>query len=124
MVRIITRGAIRRIYRRLFNCVWGSRRYYMQMQRLTIATLMSDIETEWTSNASSTIFSSYRKCSKRRISGRSVQATSLLPIEGTTKCSRIARGFGCGSSSGFAAEVKPKAGFGFRASAAFPASYF
>jgi hypothetical protein len=35
------------------------------------------------------------------------------------KCSRIARGFGCGSISGFAAEVNPKAGLGFRASAAF-----
>jgi hypothetical protein len=125
-MRIITRGATRRIYRRLFNCVWGFRSHYMQLQmlRLTIATLMLDIETEWTLNASSTIFSSYRKCSKRRISGRSAQATSPLPIEGTTKCSRIARGFVCGSSTGFAVEVKPKAGFGFRASAAFPAFYF
>jgi hypothetical protein len=78
--------------------------------RLTNATLMLDIETEWTLNASLTRFSSYRKCSKLRISGHSAQATSLLPIEGTTKCSRIARGFGCGSSSGFAAEVRPKAG--------------
>jgi hypothetical protein len=96
----------------------------MMPLRLTTAPLMSDIGTGWTLNASSKIFSSYRKCSKRRTSGRSAQATSLLPIEGTTKCSRIARGFGCGSSSGFAAEVKPKAGFGFRASSAFPVSYF
>jgi hypothetical protein len=81
---------------------------------------MLDIETEWTLNASLTRFSSYRKCSKPRISGHSAQATSLPPIEGTTKCSRIARGFGCGSSSEFAAEVKPKAGLGFKASAAFP----
>jgi hypothetical protein len=44
-----------------------------------------------------------------------VQAPSLLPIEGTTKCSRIARGFGCGSISGFAAEVRPKADLGFKA---------
>jgi hypothetical protein len=36
-----------------------------------------------------------------------------------TKCSRIARGFGCGSGTGFAAEERPKAGFGLRASAAF-----
>ena len=36
------------------------------------------------------------------------------------KCSRIARGFGCGSSSGFVAEVRPKAGLGFRARAVFP----
>jgi hypothetical protein len=87
--------------------------------RLTIASPMSDIETEWTLNASLTRFSSYRKCSKRRISGHSAQATSLLPIEGTTKCSRIARGFAFGSGTGSAAEVKPKAGFAFRASAAF-----
>jgi hypothetical protein len=87
--------------------------------RLTNATLMSDIETEWTLNASLTILSSYGKCSKRRILGHSAQATSLLPIKGTTKCSRIARGFGYGSSSEFAAEVKPKAGLGFKASVAF-----
>jgi hypothetical protein len=77
------------------------------------------IETEWTLNASLTRFSSYRKCSKRRILGHSAQATSVLRIAGTTKCSRIALGFGCGSSTGFAAEVKPEAGLGFRASAAF-----
>ena len=87
---------------------------------LTIATLMSDIGKEWTLNASLTRLSSYRKCSKRRISGHSAQATSLLPIDGTTKCSRIARGFGFGSGTGFAAGVNPKAGLGFRASAAFP----
>ena len=80
---------------------------------------MSDIETEWTLNASSTIFSSYRKCSKRRIRGHSAQTTSRLLIGGTTKCSRIARGFGCGGISGFAAEVRLKAALGFRASAAF-----
>jgi hypothetical protein len=45
-----------------------------------------------------------------------------LRIEDTTKCSRIARGFGFGSTSGFAAEVKPKAGVGFRANAAFQLS--
>jgi len=32
------------------------------------------------------------------------------------------RGFGAGSVVGFAAEVKPKAGLGFKASAAFPVS--
>jgi hypothetical protein len=84
--------------------------------RLTVAVLMLDIETEWMLNALLTTSSSYRKCSKRRISGHSAQATSLLPIEGTTKCSRIARGFGCGRILGSAAEVNPKAGFGFRAS--------
>jgi hypothetical protein len=34
------------------------------------------------------------------------------------KYSRIALGFAFGGSSGFAAEVKPKAGLGFRANAA------
>jgi hypothetical protein len=57
---------------------------------------------------------------QRRTPDRRAPATSLLPIEGTTKCSRIARGFGCGSSSEFAAEVKPKDVLGFKASAAFP----
>jgi hypothetical protein len=90
--------------------------------RLTNATLMLDIGTEWTLNASLTRLSSYRKCSRRRILGHSAQATSLLPIEGMTKCSRIARGFGSGNSMGFAAEVNPKAGFEFRASAAFVVS--
>jgi hypothetical protein len=85
--------------------------------RLTNATLMLDIETEWTLNASLTTSSSYRKCSKRRILGHSAQATSLRRIEGMTKCSRIARGSGFGSSTGSAAEVNPKAGFGFKASA-------
>jgi hypothetical protein len=49
-----------------------------------------------------------------------VQATSLLRIEDTTKCSPIARGSGFGNSTGSAAEVNPKAGFGFKASATFP----
>ena len=53
-----------------------------------------------------------------------MQATSRLPTEGTMKCSRIAHGFGCGSTSGFVAEVKPKAGLGFRASAAFLSSAY
>ena len=44
----------------------------------------------------------------RRILGHSAQATSLLPIKGTTKCSRIARGFGCGNGMGFAAETSPQ----------------
>jgi hypothetical protein len=34
----------------------------------------------------------------------SAQATSLLPIEGITKCWRIAYGFAYGSSTGFAVE--------------------
>jgi hypothetical protein len=88
--------------------------------RLTNATLMLDIQTEWTLSASLTRFSSFRKCSKRRILGHSAQATSLLPIEGTTKCSLIVLGFGCGNDMDFAAEVKPKAGLGFKASIVFP----
>lgn len=51
----------------------------------------------WTLNASLTRLSSYRRCSKRRILGHSAQATSLLPIEGMTKCSHTAHGLGFGS---------------------------
>jgi hypothetical protein len=47
--------------------------------------------------------SSYRKCSKRRILDHSAQATSLLQIEGTTKRSRIARGFSFGIGTASAA---------------------
>jgi hypothetical protein len=65
---------------------------------------MLDIETEWTLNALLTTSSSYRKCSKRRTLDHSAQVTSLLQIEGMTMCSRIARGFGCGSDMGFVAE--------------------
>jgi hypothetical protein len=65
--------------------------------RLTVAVRILDIEKEWTLNALLTTSSSYRKCSKRRTLDHSVQATSLLQIEGTIRCSRRARGFGCGS---------------------------
>ena len=95
----------------------------MQMRLcLTIAMLMLDSETEWTWNASLTRSSSYRKCSKRRILGHSAQATSLRRIEDTTKRTRIALGFGFGSVMGFAAEVKPKAGLGFRVKRRFAVS--
>jgi hypothetical protein len=73
----------------------------------------------WTLNASLATFTSYRKCSKRRISGHSAQATSRLRINGMTKSSRTARGSVFGSSSGFAAEVNAKPGFGFRVNDAF-----
>jgi hypothetical protein len=43
--------------------------------------------------------SSYRKCSKRRTLDHSTQATALLPIAGTTKRSRVARGFGFGGDT-------------------------
>jgi hypothetical protein len=83
----------------------------MSALRLTIAMLTLDIGTEPTLNASLTRLSSYRKCSKRRILGHSAQATSLLPIGGTTKCSRIALGLGFGSSTGFAADLsRPNTG--------------
>src|ERR1700756_4524025 len=73
--------------------------------RLTVAVLMLDIVTEWTLNALLTTSSSYRKCSKRRILDHSAQATSLLPIGGTTSCSRIARGSGCGSILAYVADL-------------------
>jgi hypothetical protein len=76
--------------------------------RLTIATVMLDIGTEWTLNASLTRLSRYRRCSKRRISGHSAQATSRLRIEGTMKCLRIARGSGFGSGMASVAEPSPR----------------
>jgi hypothetical protein len=60
--------------------------------------------------------SDWSASSQRRTLDHSAQATSLLRIEGMTKCSRKARGFGCGSSSEFVAEANPKAAFGWRAS--------
>ena|SRR5579872_4609739 len=75
--------------------------------RLILAVLMLDIVMEWTLNALSTISSSYRKCSKPRTLGHSAQAISLLRIEGTTKCWRIARGFSFGNGMGSAAEQNP-----------------
>jgi hypothetical protein len=56
-----------------------------------------------------TRLSSYRKCSKRRTLDHSARAISRLRIEDTMKCSHIARGFGCGSISGFAAGVPSNA---------------
>jgi hypothetical protein len=56
---------------------------YLSPFHLTVTVLVVDIGTEWTLNASLTILSSYRKCSKRRMLSRSEQATSLLPIGGT-----------------------------------------
>jgi hypothetical protein len=75
--------------------------------RLTVAVFLLDIETEWTLNALLTTSSSYRKCSKRRTLDHSAQATSLLRIEGTTKCSHIARGFSFGSAMASVAEPSP-----------------
>src|SRR5437588_9665320 len=75
--------------------------------RLTAPRLLLDDCDAWTLNASLTRLSSYRKCSKRRILGHSAQATSLLPIEGTTRCSRIAHGFEFGSGMASAADQSP-----------------
>src|ERR1700691_4699824 len=82
--------------------------FFAKMLRLTITTLVLDIETEWTLNASLTKSSKSRKCSKRQILDHSVQATSLLQIESTTKCSRIARGFGSVRILGFVADLNPR----------------
>ena len=81
---------------------WLQQRHWVSLRwqcsfRLTIAVLVLDIETEWTLNASLTTSSSYRRCSKRRTLDHSAQATSLLPIEGTMKCSRTALGFDSGT---------------------------
>jgi hypothetical protein len=76
--------------------------------RLTVAVLLLDIETEWTLNALLTTSSSYRKCSKRLTLDHSTQARSLLPIDGTTKCSHIARGFGFGNDMASVADTNPQ----------------
>src|ERR1700723_579773 len=47
--------------------------------------------------------------------GHSAQPTSLMPIEGMTKCSRIAHGSGCRNGMDFVAEAKASSGLGFRA---------
>jgi hypothetical protein len=79
----------------------------LMASRLTVAVRMLHIETKWTLNALLMTSSSCRKCSKRRTFDHSAQATSLLPIEGTTRCSRIARGFGSGSDMAFVADTNP-----------------
>jgi hypothetical protein len=64
---------------------------------LTAIPPMLDIETGWTLNARSTTSSSWRKCSRRRIFGHSTPATSLRPIDDTTRCWRKVRGLSFGS---------------------------
>jgi hypothetical protein len=81
---------------------------YRMPPRLTLTTLMLDIETEWTLNALLTTSSSYGKCSKRRTLGHLAQAISLLQIEGTMKTSRIALGFNFGNGMGFVADTNPQ----------------
>jgi len=75
---------------------------------LTTATLMSDIETEWTLNVLLTTSNSYRKWSRHRILGHSTQAISLLQTKGATKCSHIARGFSFDSVMACVAEPNPR----------------
>jgi hypothetical protein len=72
---------------------------------LTIALLKVDIETEWTPSELLPKSSASSASSQSQILGRCVRATSRLRIEDTTKCSRIAHGFGFGSSMGFAADL-------------------
>ena len=60
---------------------------------------------EWTLNASLTTSGSYRKCSKRRTLDHSAQATSLLQIEGTMRCSRRAHGLNSGNIMASAADL-------------------
>jgi len=64
---------------------------------------MSDIETEWTPSELLPKSSALSASSGCRTSDRWPQATSWLRIDGTTKCSRIALGFGFGSSMAFVA---------------------
>jgi hypothetical protein len=73
--------------------------------RLTAPRLLLDDCDPWTLNASLTRLSNYRKYSKRRILGHLPQATSLLPIEDTTKGSHIARGLSFGGGTASAADL-------------------
>jgi hypothetical protein len=82
------------------------RRHEMQVPLgLTIATLMLDIEREWTPSRSLPKSSALSASSQCRMPDRWARATSRLRIEDMTKCWLIAHGFGCGSSTAFAAEV-------------------
>ena len=69
------------------------------------SVLLLDDCDAWTLNASLATSSSYRKCSKRRILGHSAQATSLLRIEGTMRCSPRARGFAFGNAMASVADL-------------------
>ena len=92
------------------RCIWSQTEGFQASCRfrLTAPRLLLDECDAWTLNAPLTRLSSYRKCSKRRILGHSAQATSLLPIAGTMKCSHIARGFSFGNGMGSAAEPSPQ----------------
>ena len=90
-----------RVDRRLSYCVRGAAADTSLMpSRLTAAALMSDIGTEWTLNALSTIFSSQRKCSRHRILGRlSASAISAAnrrhdEMLGHSPCFRLWQHFG------------------------------
>jgi hypothetical protein len=74
--------------------------------RLTIATTMVDIHTEWTPSRLLTKSSGLSASSQSGTLDRCAQATSRLRIENMTRCSRTARGFAFGSSTAFAAGLK------------------
>jgi hypothetical protein len=57
---------------------------------------------------------------QRRMPDRRARATSLLPIEGTTKCSRIALGSGMASVAG----VKPMGASDSKLVPPLPVSHF
>ena len=71
--------------------------------RLTIGPSVLDIGTVWTPSKPLPTSSALSESSQCRTPDRSAGATSRLRIGGTTKGSRIARGFVFGSSTGFAA---------------------
>jgi hypothetical protein len=66
------------------------------------------IETEWTLNRSSPKSSGWKASSQNRTLDRSAEAILRLRIGGTTKCSRIARGFSFGSDTVSVAEPHPR----------------
>lgn len=90
--------------------------------RLTTAMLMSNIETEWMPIRllpKSSVLSASSTCGTP---GRWARATSQLRIEDMTKCSSRVHGLGSGNNTGFAVDLKPKAGYGYRVNAAWPSS--
>ena len=67
--------------------------------------LVSYTLDEWTLNRPLPKSSGWSAFSRCRIADRCKQATSLLRIEGTTRCSQPALGFGCGSGMACVAEL-------------------
>ena len=73
--------------------------------KLTSPRFLLNNGDEWTLNESLTRLGSYRRCSKRRTLGHSMQATSLPPIGGMTGLLPIALGSDCGSILAFVADL-------------------